>query len=180
MKHLDYIEYNPVTGLLKWKGRPREDFSSSRSFHHFMNTLAGKEAGSRDFKKSGKPARIRVDYSGRSYPAHRIAFALMGVEVPDGMVIDHVNGDPFDNRWCNLRLATPKENSRNQGVRSNNRSGHTGVYQCKKTGAWMASIRVDRRLMHLGTFHCKGLALVARAKASIRHFKQFSPLNPNQ
>lgn len=33
---------------------------------------------------------------------------------PKGMVVDHLNHSPLDNRLCNLRVCTPKENAANR------------------------------------------------------------------
>lgn len=81
----------------------------------------GKEAGSKKCRKrQGHRSTIQVcitneDGSWNLHSAHRIIFQMMGVDVPDGMVIDHINGDPWDNRWDNLRLVTQKRNARNRG-----------------------------------------------------------------
>lgn len=48
---------------------------------------------------------------------------------PDkGMVTDHINGNPLDNRIANLRATTQGHNMQNAAVRSHNTSGYTGVY----------------------------------------------------
>jgi hypothetical protein len=171
-----YFVYNPDTGSLVWRKRPRSDFKSNRSHTFFNNKYAGQEAGWKDRKKNGKPSRIRVEVDGVTTSVHAIAWALMIGPIQDGIMPDHIDRNPYNNRWSNLRAATPSENSRNQAVRRNNKSGFTGVYFNKKAQKWMANIRVDDNLMHLGTFDCIGLAAVARAKASIRYFKQFSPI----
>ena len=52
---------------------------------------------------------------------------------PKGMVVDHINGDPLDNRRENLRICTMQENLRNRD-RSIGQSKYKGVYL--KGGKW--------------------------------------------
>jgi hypothetical protein len=58
---------------------------------------------------------------------------------PAGMQVDHINGDPLDNRRSNLRICTRQENLRNRRI-THGRSKYKGVrwYQ----GRWTASIKV--------------------------------------
>jgi len=58
-------------------------------------------------------------------PLHRVAFAFMGEEVP--AIVDHINGDGFDNRWCNLRAASVSKNNCNRKVSSNSFTGIKNV-----------------------------------------------------
>jgi HNH endonuclease len=57
-----------------------------------------------------------LHFNGRRYQlkAHRVIWIAANGEIPDGLVIDHVNGIKCDNRLDNLRLATPKVNARNR------------------------------------------------------------------
>jgi hypothetical protein len=53
---------------------------------------------------------------------HRLILGIPNSEV------DHVNGNPLDNRRVNLRLATRAQNSANTRSRKNTTSKYKGVY----------------------------------------------------
>lgn len=48
-------------------------------------------------------------YNGETYRLHRLI-----MNCPEGMVVDHLNGDTLDNRKCNLRICTQLDNARNR------------------------------------------------------------------
>lgn len=83
---------------------------------------------------------------------------------PDGE-IDHINGDRKDNRLENLRLATSSENKQNIGLKSNNRSGFTGVSWFAAAKKWRADITIAGKMRHLGRFDTPEAAAEAYAKA---------------
>lgn len=91
---------------------------------------------------------IRVN--SKRYYAHRLAWLYMtGEEPPD--FIDHVDGNPSNNAWGNLRPATPQLSSYNRGIQSNNSLGYKGV---KKTtsGKFAAGIQANKKYIYLGSF----------------------------
>lgn len=67
---------------------------------------------------------------------------------PDGMEIDHIDGNGLNNQKHNLRVCTRKENSRN--LPSTNKNGYKGVH--KSGSKWMAQIWNDGTAVYLGTF----------------------------
>lgn len=125
--------------------------------------------GHKSYKANKAPNGMVMKISGVPFRVHRIAFVLMTGRWPNDQ-IDHINGNPFDNRWSNLREATCSMNNRNRS--SSGKSGLKGV--CPSGRKWTASIRVDGNVIHLGAFPTKGLAAVARAKAAIRYHGEFA------
>lgn len=93
---------------------------------------------------------IRIIVGRRLYLAHRLAFLYMTGEWPT-QVIDHMNGNPADNRFCNLRDVDAQSNSHNQRMTKGNKSGFLGV-SLKGPGKFTAQIKADGKFIHLGTF----------------------------
>jgi len=84
---------------------------------------------------------------------HRLTYRLVNGEIPDGLKLDHT----CHNRWCvnpqHLRLATTKQNAENRaGANRRNSSGHRGVYWDARRGKWLAQVRHEGHIRHVGYF----------------------------
>lgn len=91
--------------------------------------------------------------------------------------VDHINHNPLDNRKSNLRVCSRAENNRNQSVNVNNTSGFKGVHWHNVTNKWVARIRINGKLKHLGYFTNKLEAAKAYNKAASFYFGEFAYLN---
>lgn len=94
---------------------------------------------------------LSVMIGGQSYLLHRLAWFYMTGSWPVDQ-IDHINRNPSDNRFSNLREATGSQNQQNQLKKSNNKSGFKGVAWEKQAGKWRAQINVKGERRHLGFF----------------------------
>jgi hypothetical protein len=101
---------------------------------------------------------------GRKYGAHQLAWLHSTGVWPDGEV-DHINGDPTDNRLKNLRVVTLAQNRRNAARRKDNASGVTGVWRHPSTGKWHAYLRYNKKLLQLGRYDDFTVAVEARKQA---------------
>lgn len=97
------------------------------------------------------------------------------LEVPKGMMVDHINGDGRDNRKANLRAATPKQNVWNTKARG--KSKYKGVWQVKGTGKWCARIKVNGKQRNLGRFDDEVEAAKAYDRAAKEECGEFAKLN---
>jgi hypothetical protein len=84
-----------------------------------------------------------------------------------GLEVDHINGNPLDNRRENLRVVTHAENCRNRGKRRGpSSSRYLGVYFTKRDKCWRASIGTNGARIHLGDFHLEEDAAMAYNEAA--------------
>lgn len=86
--------------------------------------------------------------------------------------VDHINGDPLDNRWDNLRRASKHENLRNCSVHKDNKAGLKGVCVTRKRPT--AQIYLNGKRTHLGTFDTVEEAHAAYCAAAEKHFGEFA------
>ena len=87
----------------------------------------------------------------------------------DPLCIDHINGDPSDNRWCNLRSVTQKENGRNLKLSKSCTTGHLGVIWYKPSQRWRVRISPEGQNIHIGMFDDYEEAVAARKAAEIKY-----------
>lgn len=143
------LEYDPETGHFKWSKKTAR------------RTSQGAQAGT-----VSKEGYVSIMIMYRAYKAHRLAWLYVHGTWPTAP-IDHINGDPGDNRIANLRLATPLLNTQNnRRARVNNQSGFLGVAQVK--GGWRSQISVGRQRIELGTYATPEQAHAAYVEAKRR------------
>ena len=161
------LHYNPDTGLFTWV---------------FSNRA----------RKTGQAAGtvtvygyIQISLMGKLYKAQRLAWLYMTGEWPN-LTVDHKNRQQQDNRWGNLRLATPSQQSANRS-KSKPKSGCKGVtYRSRYIHPWSAYIGVNRKQICIGRFDTKEEAAKAYQQAAQRIFGEYhcneisltSPDNP--
>lgn len=151
------LHYSPETGEFKWivtRGRMAR-----------AGCVAGTDNNGRRYIKVN--GRLRI--------AARLAFLYMTGREPKGC-IDHIDGNPKNNSWANLRECTHAENMQNKRRYKNNKAGLLGVSpaprRCGKP--WRATIKVDGRCHHLGIFNTEKEAHLAYCAAKER-LHRFNP-----
>jgi len=91
-------------------------------------------------------------------------------------IVDHINGNAFDNRRCNLRVVSHKQNNRNSKCRDNTTSKFKGVYR-NKYGNWVAQIYIDGVRTHIGIFKVEKDAALAYNTLAKSHWGEYAKLN---
>ncbi|MBO9194297.1 HNH endonuclease [Rhizobium sp. 16-449-1b] len=144
------LSYDPYTGCLSWK-----------SIRVRGSAKVGSAASHPD--KRGRMV-VHLKPFGR-FMAHRVIWKMVTGSDPS-QLIDHVDGNPSNNRWLNLREATPADNAKNIGIQKRNRSGFTGV-TVNHRGKYEAKIG-------LGTFDSAEEAHAAYMRAALLFRGEFT------
>lgn len=114
----------------------------------------------------------RTTINGKPVRLHRLILPALAV-------IDHINGNPLDNRKCNLREATVSQNSMNRGKASHNTSGYKGVFLRKelKNKKYQAYITANHLRKTIGYYKTAEEAALAYNTEAIRIHGEFAKLN---
>ena len=93
----------------------------------------------------------RVRFNGTLVLYHVIIWILStGKDIPQGMEIDHINGNKIDSRIENLRLVTNRQNQQNQ---KKHRAGRLpGASYYKRYHNWRSYIEIDKTSIWLGYY----------------------------
>lgn len=119
--------------FLKWKGAKLPAYN-------------GRDAGGLQGTGQGGKTYYAVRDGKKLYLIHRVIWILHNKSnVPNGMVIDHIDGNPLNNKICNLRAITQQQNSSFKNT-TKNTSGAIGVAREKKISGrcyWVAIMIFD-------------------------------------
>ncbi|HLK57241.1 MAG TPA: HNH endonuclease [Chthonomonadaceae bacterium] len=97
--------------------------------------------------------------------------------LPDGLKVDHINGDGLDNRKENLRPATHAQNHQNRRKIEGCSSRYKGVSWNKERQRWRAYIYVNRKRIELGYYADEKEAALAYDRAALQYFGEFAKPN---
>lgn len=154
---LAIFDYDRKEGTFRWKGD-----SSPR--HHNAGLTAGRVV-------SGGYVRVRV--GGAVFFLHRLIWYVEHGQMPL-RDIDHIDGNPANNRIENLRLSSCAQNNHNRRRAANNSSGFKGVYWHKPTGRWRAKITAYGTTRYLGLYSDVQSAADAYAVAASKFHGEFA------
>lgn len=155
----ELLHYDPETGVFTW-------LADRLSVSGRLNAKAGDRAG-----YIGRSGYLQMSIDGCRCYGHRLAFLYMNGEWP-ATGVDHLDRNPSNNSWGNLRAVSQSENLRNRGPNKGNTSGRVGVYWSKPHGKWVARIKVGGRGRHIGIFQELADAISAREQAEAVYFRR--------
>lgn len=93
----------------------------------------------------GGYAKLKIN--GKTFRLHNIILSPR-----EGLVVDHINRNPLDNRKSNLRLCTPCDNAQNRKLHKNNTSGYSNITFNYRQGRYSVSVIRFGIKYYLGSF----------------------------
>ncbi len=153
----ELLSYDPETGIFRWRDPSRRK--------------RGNPDGTAGCLYKGGWLRIQVDEG--NYAAASLAWLYMTGEWP-AQQVDHEDLNRSNNRWRNLRPATPSQNCANRGISSSNTSGAKGVSWEPRIKKWRALLQPrGQKKIHLGYFTSVEEAKAAYDKAALERYGDF-------
>lgn len=128
----DYFVVDPEspTGLM-WRDHVNNSISGRGK-----NSHAGQPAGVKRVIKNRTDSMV-VTVKGKIYMLNRVIWEIINGAIPEGYIIDHLDGNPLNNKIENLACKTRGENMQNRKIDSRNKTGFPGVSRSEKNGSIM-------------------------------------------
>jgi len=137
-----------------------EDSSLIEKYNWFIHT-------------TGSYSRVCYDKNNKRLYLHRL---ILNIEDPH-MVVDHINGNPLDNRKENLRLSDKSTNGMNRPKNKNNSTGYKGVVWYPVSKTYSAELMVKGVRYRKHGFKTAKEAAKKYNELAIEHHGEFARLN---
>lgn len=109
------------------------------------------------------------------------ATRLHSLLLPDAAMVDHIDRNPTNNCYANLRPCTKAENVINSKLRSDNTTGYRGVSYHKASGSYQVRINIVRKnkniRLNLGLYLTAESAALVYNVAARRYHGEFAFIN---
>ena len=92
-----------------------------------------------------------IRLNNKLYRTHRLAWLYMYGSFPKNE-IDHIDGNPNNNRINNLRLSNSTQNKCNTRLRKDSTSGAKGIHWYKAYEKWQVKLTYNKKTINLGYF----------------------------
>lgn len=109
----------------------------------------------------------RTTVNGKIQLVHRVLYKKCFGAIPEGMEIDHINGNRLDNSINNLRVVTKSQNQQNKRKSFGTSSKYKNVTWHKAHQKWQVQFSVQGKQKHFGYFATEEEA-AAKAKQARR------------
>jgi hypothetical protein len=136
------------------------------------NTAYQSKVGQKIGTKSHQNGYLRVQLHKKQYFVHRIIFTMFYGFIPTE--VDHIDGNPGNNKIENLRNVSRTQNCINTRLRTTNKSGFKNVSWSKTMKKWSVQIRINKKNIYFGWYDDIELADLVAQEARNKHHKQFA------
>lgn len=149
----------------------------------YLHSLFYYKDGNLYWKKSSKGTKkdakcgwvsktcVQFELNQKNYKLHRLIFLFHYGYIPQ--IIDHIDGNPHNNKIENLREATQSQNMMNSKIRKNNTSGYKGITFHKKMKKWLAQADFNKKHYYLGLYNTKEEAHAVAKEFRLKNFGEY-------
>lgn len=123
-----YLDKNSPSGLSR-----KNDFYTGENYLALKHR-SGTPVGSKSYRNKTIPMAWVVTLNKVHYKASRIIWKMYYGNIDETMVIDHLDGDPFNNSIENLSMKTYRANAQNNAKRRNSMREIVGVSRTTRVG----------------------------------------------